>query len=119
MNDYWYLPYDLRQQADALIEMGFAYIYRADPEELLFSSGLTIVGDCYGWRFTKENSVVMDATIKDAVFSMCLEKKAYDDPEMRDLVSYPQKVFLKAKSVLKQVIRNQKAEKPKQLSLIA
>lgn len=118
MKGYWYLPQDLRQQAECLIEIGFAYIYRLDPEEGLFSSGLKIVGDCYGWRFSQENSVVMDACIKDAVFSICLERKAYSDPEMQELVSDPQKVFLKAKSALKQVIKTQKATRPKQLSLI-
>lgn len=119
MKDYWYLPLDLREQADALVAIGFSYVYRVDPEELIFSSGLKVVGDCYGWRFSQENSVVMDACIKDAVFSMCLEKKAYNDAEMRDLVSDPQNVFLKAKSALKQVVRSQKAQKPKQLALLA
>ncbi|PZU92571.1 MAG: hypothetical protein DCE90_17980 [Pseudanabaena sp.] len=118
MCDYWYLPFELREQAKSLELMGFAYIERIDPEDLFYSTGLTFVGVCYGWKFTQENGVIMHAAIKDAVFSMCLEGKAYEDRDMKELVSDPKNVFSRAKATLKGIVKKQAAKKPRQLSLI-
>lgn len=120
MKDYFFLPHHIQELCDEIVDLGFAYIERLDPDEFgLFSQGLTVFGDCYGFRFSTENGVVMDACIKDAVFSFCLEPKAYDDPILKDFAANPEKLFLAAKARLKAVVKSQKARKPKQLSLIA
>jgi hypothetical protein len=120
MKPYFFLPYEIQQLCDVLIELGFCFSHRADPDDYgLFSHGLTVIGDCYGFRFSTENGVIMNACIKDAEFSFCLEPKGYDDPILRDFAANPEKLFLEAKSRLKAVVKTQRAKKPKQLSLIA
>lgn len=120
MKPYFFLPYDIQQLCDVLIELGFCFSHREDPDDYgLFSHGLTVIGDCYGFRFSTENGVIMNACIKDAEFSFCLEPNAYDDETLRDFAANPEKLFLDAKSRFKAVVKTQRAKKPKQLSLFA
>lgn len=122
MKDYFFLSHDIQQLCDELIDLGFVFDYRLDDDDfgLFFADhSLAVIGDCYGFRFSTEDHVVLNACIKDAVFSFCLESKAYSDPVLKDFADHPDKLFLAAKARFKAVIKAQKAVKPKQLCLLA
>ncbi len=119
MKDYFFLNSHQIELCDALIDLGFVFAYRLDPDEGLFSRGIKVIGDCYGFRFSTENGVIMNAGIKDALFSFCLEPEAYNNQTLQSFAANPEGLFLAAKSILKAVVKKQRQTKPIQLSLIA